>query len=370
MPSFIVYLPPTLVDLKDVSAAHVPISFRTIPRPASLESQSLSLGRDSLLGRLLVDQDPTVDRNGKRKATTDDLDDSVPSVIFTDETDLRVPSAPDIVEDLSESVNQDFIWETTRHGIGIEDEGKDVVVSHHVETGTKAFLRPSSPTQEARPDPAPPRRAGPSSRIQHTGPRIGLHGDASRRQSKRLKATGKFFRCVVPRRFILISVDLMAALPALQADDSIVSLNTTISNPSQLPPSGQEGDTSMYNLPRFTIPLSKLSPLDTLLSNNKSRRDSQSLDAKVHVIVCITSTTAPVVRKRKEERVRGMDGTLWIAKWDVVAPSSSTGGREAGCEVVLWDKCARDYGEYVRRGDVVLLESESIFLPFVSLSQG
>lgn len=121
----------------------------------------------------------------------------------------------------------------------------------------------------------------------------------------------------------------------------------------------------MYNLPRFTIPLSKLTPLDALLNSTKPTRvDSQSMDPKVHVIVCVTSTTAPVLRKRKEERARGQEGTLWIAKWDVVVPSSSSASSssaragEVGCEVVLWDKCAKDYGECVRRGDVVLLESE------------
>lgn len=150
----------------------------------------------------------------------------------------------------------------------------------------------------------------------------------------------------------------MAALPELQADDSILSLNTTMSNPSQVPPSGQDGngDTSMYNLPRWTIPLSKLSTLGKLLDGHRGNA-SGSLDAKVHVIVCITSTTAPVLRRRKEERAKGQEGTLWIAKWDVIAPSEA-GHTEVGCEVVLWDKCARDYGETVRRGDVVLLESE------------
>jgi hypothetical protein len=146
----------------------------------------------------------------------------------------------------------------------------------------------------------------------------------------------------------------MAALPLLQADDSIVSLNTTISVPSQLPPSG--GDTSMYNLPRWTVPLSKLSPLDILLSTEQNRNEGSL--GKVNVIVCVTATTAPVVRRRKEERARGQDGTLWIAKWDVIAPAR--GGGEVGCEVVLWDKCAKDHGEAVRRGDVILLESEPV----------
>lgn len=63
-----------------------------------------------------------------------------------------------------------------------------------------------------------------------------------------------------------------------------------------------------------------------------------------------------------------MDGSLWVAKWDVVAPAAGigAGGKralgtgEVGCEVILWDKCAQDFGDIVRRGDVVLLEGRLI----------
>lgn len=139
----------------------------------------------------------------------------------------------------------------------------------------------------------------------------------------------------------------MSVLPALQ-DDSIISLNTTMSNPSQLPPTGE---TSITNLPRWTVPLSKLVSLDVLLSHQR-----QSDRGRVHLIVCVTGTTAPVQRRTKEQRARGMDGTLWLAKWEVVTPG--TAGKEVGCEVRLWDKCALDYGDTVRRGDVLLIERE------------
>ncbi len=67
----------------------------------------------------------------------------------------------------------------------------------------------------------------------------------------------------------------------------------------------------------------------------------------------------PVLRQRKEEKARGAAGTLWIGRWEVTAPP--TGGEDAvKCDVKLWEGCARDWGDdKVRKGDVVLLESES-----------
>ena len=58
-----------------------------------------------------------------------------------------------------------------------------------------------------------------------------------------------------------------------------------------------------------------------------------------------------------------MDGTLWLAKWEVVATATGSGseGKEVGCEVRLWDKSALKHGESVRRGDVVLIERKCFF---------
>ena len=66
-------------------------------------------------------------------------------------------------------------------------------------------------------------------------------------------------------------------------------------------------------------------------------------------------------RKRKEEKARGRDGTLWIGNWNVTAPpNGDTEGEVGGCAVKLWDNAAKEWGdERVRKGDVVLLESRS-----------
>ena len=148
-------------------------------------------------------------------------------------------------------------------------------------------------------------------------------------------------------------------------EDSILSLNTTVSNPSQLlPPSAEADHTSITDFPRWTVPLSRLVSLDVLLSHQRQRKSSSIVqvgDGRVHVIVCVTGTMAPAQRRTKEQRARGMDGTLWLAKWEVVAVAAGSGsGKEVGCEVRLWDKCALEYGEVVRRGDVVLIERESV----------
>jgi hypothetical protein len=77
---------------------------------------------------------------------------------------------------------------------------------------------------------------------------------------------------------------------------------------------------------------------------------------------------SPVLRKRKEEKERGQEGTLWIGNWGVTSPPDSSGsskqgaGGECGCGVKFWGEVARSWGdEVVRKGDVVLLESESSF---------
>lgn len=156
----------------------------------------------------------------------------------------------------------------------------------------------------------------------------------------------------------------MDQLPALQEADSIISLNTTMSHPSQPGPSTPSGDTSMHNLPKWTVPLSRLSLLPKLLAPDYHHPESP----RICLIVCVTGTTRPMARRTKLERARGQDGTLWLAKWDVVAPAASGTSAvgleqgEVGCTVVLWDKCAKEHGETIRRGDVVLLERKLGFL--------
>jgi hypothetical protein len=82
---------------------------------------------------------------------------------------------------------------------------------------------------------------------------------------------------------------------------------------------------------------------------------------------------SPVLRKRKEEKERGQEGTLWIGNWGITSPPDSSGslkqgeGGGGGCGVKFWGEVARSWGdEVVRKGDVVLLESESSFWQFGS----
>jgi hypothetical protein len=149
-------------------------------------------------------------------------------------------------------------------------------------------------------------------------------------------------------------------------DESFMSLNTTVSNPSQFPPTADQS--SVLNLPRWSIPLTKLTPLSTLLSSStssKSRTESSQATLSISTIVCVLSVDQPVLRKRKEEKARGRDGTLWIGNWNVTAPpDGDTGGEVGGCAVKLWDNAAKEWGdERVRKGDVVLLESRSQSFP-------
>ena len=166
--------------------------------------------------------------------------------------------------------------------------------------------------------------------------------------------------------------------PGIDHTESFVSLNTTTSNPSQYPPTAPHnaGDTSVSNLPKWYIPLSKLVTLQSLISPSVSPRSRRSrVEASgtgsrlVSVMVCVTSVEQPVLRRRKEERAKGKEGTLWVGRWEVIAPPLSggfgggvgTGTGEVGCEVKLWGSCARDWGDdRVCRGDIVLFESERV----------
>ena len=122
----------------------------------------------------------------------------------------------------------------------------------------------------------------------------------------------------------------------------------------------------MVNFPRWNIPLSKLITLLSFLrsrSTSRRGRDDEN-QAKISIIVCVTNVETPILRKRKEERAKGAEGSLWVGKWDIVVPPLHTAGSldtegEVGCEVKLWGNCAREWGdERVRRGDVILLDSE------------
>lgn len=141
-----------------------------------------------------------------------------------------------------------------------------------------------------------------------------------------------------------------------------------MSNPSQLfPPTADQS--SLLNFPRWSIPLTKLTTLHSLLSHPTSRSKGKGKarrgdndnegdrDELVSLIVCILSVDQAVQRQRKEQKARGEQGTLWIGNWTITAPGPVAGEEAGGCQVKLWDNQAREYGdERVRKGDVVLLE--------------
>lgn len=175
-------------------------------------------------------------------------------------------------------------------------------------------------------------------------------------------------------------MSLLGTLPQGDFSESQLSLNTTASYPSQL---------TQAPLPKWHIPLSSLTPLHTILasapstpsrrSNKRNRPDARHDDPKqlFTVMLCVVATDGPVLRRRKEEKEKGKDGTLWIASWRVVAPDSieslhsikraklaasksRDGTGETSCKVQLWDECAKDWASQVRKGDVVLVESRSM----------
>lgn len=131
-----------------------------------------------------------------------------------------------------------------------------------------------------------------------------------------------------------------------------------MSNPSQpFPPTADQS--SLLNFPRWSIPLTKLITLHTLLSRPTRRREGDSVDQPVSLIVCVLSVDQPVQRQRRDQKVRGEEGTLWIGNWAVTAPPSTQGEEAGSCQVKLWDNQAREWSdERVKKGDIVLLESE------------
>jgi hypothetical protein len=146
----------------------------------------------------------------------------------------------------------------------------------------------------------------------------------------------------------------MGSLPGLDASDSLLSFNTTAtdSNPSQVPaPTFDVPTSSVHNLPQWHVPMTKLSSLHHLLNSSTGKGN------RVNLIVCVVSVDRVKVVQRKEEKVRGREGTVCIGRFEVVVPGDDR-DKEIGCDVKLWEGCARDWGEeVVRRGDVVLLES-------------
>lgn len=153
--------------------------------------------------------------------------------------------------------------------------------------------------------------------------------------------------------------------------DSLLSLNTTT---TLTPPTQADGGGNGLVLPRWTIPIARLKLLQTLITPGTSRArrgdyiaTSPGVPAqRCSVIVCVVSVEPTAQRQRKEEKARGAEGTLWIGGWKVVGPPSLRGGAvggdaeadEVSCEVKLWDGIAREWDGQVRRGDVILLESE------------
>ncbi|WWC63449.1 uncharacterized protein I303_106052 [Kwoniella dejecticola CBS 10117] len=176
----------------------------------------------------------------------------------------------------------------------------------------------------------------------------------------------------VSKRVTRQSVSLLHDLPQVYPSAPVVhtqpedSFSTTTSSfPSQL--LTNPGNTSVSNLPRWSIPLHKLTSLATLLAptRNTGRNVTSSRSNKLHtLIVCVLSAEPVVQRQRKEEKAKGKEGSLFIGKWTVTAQPLS-GEEEVTTTVRLWDECAKEWGERVKRGDVVLLENIEL-KPFTS----
>ncbi|WVW85445.1 hypothetical protein I302_107483 [Kwoniella bestiolae CBS 10118] len=141
-------------------------------------------------------------------------------------------------------------------------------------------------------------------------------------------------------------------------EESLDSLSTTTTSfPSQSQLLTNPGNTSVSNLPRWSIPLHKLSTLSTLLTSTSRGKQLCS------VIVCVLATEPLVQRQRKApvgttRRMidREEAGILSIGKWTITAQPGP--GEGALTSIVrLWDDCAVQFGERIRRGDVVLLEN-------------
>ena len=205
--------------------------------------------------------------------------------------------------------------------------------------------------------------------------------DTSRRRSSRLggRTSGTYVSLACITAIYTAGVSdffatdgLIGTLPGSEVEntESFISLNTTMSNPSQpFPPTADQS--SLLNFPNWSIPLTKLTTLASLLARPfpRSRRGNDGDgDQLISIIVCVLSVDQPVQRQRKEEKARGEEGSLWIGNWAVTAPAPVLGEEAGSCQVRLWDSMARDWGdERVRKGDIVLLEREASFSYFSRL---
>ncbi|WVQ68421.1 uncharacterized protein L199_006629 [Kwoniella botswanensis] len=175
------------------------------------------------------------------------------------------------------------------------------------------------------------------------------------------------------RRVTRQSISLLNTLPQIYPsappdqtkdfqDESVDSLSTTTTSfPSQSQLLTNPGNTSVSNLPRWSIPLHRLSTLHSLLSSTSRGKLMCS------VIVCVLACEPIVQRQRKNTfqsgftrkviaQEEGGGSVLHIGKWTVTAQPSA-GEVELTSIVRLWDDCALEYAEKMRRGDVVLLEN-------------
>lgn len=115
----------------------------------------------------------------------------------------------------------------------------------------------------------------------------------------------------------------------------------------------------MANLPRWILPLSRLLPLQSLLGAAAPRPSSEN--HSITCLVCVLSVEPLKALPRRTAARRGQAEELWFAKWEAVGPPLQGGSKETSVvDIKLWDEAAREYGDQVRRGDVVLLERECI----------
>lgn len=172
---------------------------------------------------------------------------------------------------------------------------------------------------------------------------------------RRLRTSGQDIAQTGYEQALIGSASHMGSKSQMIDSASLLSLNTTNSNPSQFPRA--TGETSTANVPQWILPIPRLTSLHHLLGPARSRLGSGDRKS-ISCMVCVLSVEAPKALQRKAIRGRAQQEELHLAKWEVVGPPIQEGGKESSMvDVKLWDGCALEYGDDVRRGDVVLLDS-------------
>lgn len=133
------------------------------------------------------------------------------------------------------------------------------------------------------------------------------------------------------------------------------SFNTTTST---LPLSNTNHASSLGQIPQYRIPLHRLTPLSRLLASG-----SHQAKGPVTLLVCVVQVDEYKVFRTEEDKRKGREGTGRVGNWNVVVPPT-TDSAEVGGQITFWGDWATGACQgQVRRGDVVLIESERYGTP-------